>query len=79
LEAVMHKAMRRCPQSCSQDPVQLVRDGVHDDTLDLALFDLSPEPPMGEKAALKSIQTFAVVRVCGRSDLRPRRRDRRWR
>jgi hypothetical protein len=61
---MMRKAMRRYPQRRSPDPVQLVRDLVHDDALNLALFDRSPEPPIGGKARSRRgrrLRLFACV------------------
>jgi serine/threonine-protein kinase len=52
LEAVVLKAMRRYPANRYQTAGELLNDLDQLDTLDLATFDLSPEPPMGGMAAI---------------------------
>jgi serine/threonine-protein kinase len=67
LEAVVLKAMRRDPEHRYQTPEALLDDLAHLDTLDVAKFDLSPEPPMGGMAAMESTkrlwQLIAIVSV----------------
>jgi len=54
LEAVVMKAMRRYPEHRYADALQLQNDLTHLQTLELASFDLSPEPPMGGLAGAQT-------------------------
>ena len=54
LEAVVLKAMRRYREHRYEDADALMADLDHLDDLDLAAFDLSPEPPMGGLGAVQS-------------------------
>jgi serine/threonine-protein kinase len=67
LEAIVLKAMRRYPEHRYQRPTDLLADLDGIDTLDLATFDLKPEPPMGGVAAIESSKRFwlfvAIVTV----------------
>ena len=63
LEAVVLKAMRRYPEHRYQSAADLVHDLDHLDELDLGLFDLSPEPPMGGLAATDSTKRLVLLIV----------------
>jgi serine/threonine-protein kinase len=54
VEAVVLHAMRRYPENRYQSATELVVDLDHLDTVDPAIYDLSPEPPMGGMAAAES-------------------------
>jgi serine/threonine protein kinase len=54
LEAVVLKAMRRMPENRYQSADDLLNDLEKLETLDVASFDLSPEPPLGGMAAAGS-------------------------
>ena len=54
LEAVVTHAMRRQPAHRYQSADELVRDLDNLQTLDPALYDVTPEPPMGGMAAIHS-------------------------
>jgi serine/threonine-protein kinase len=67
LEAVVLKAMRRYPEHRYQTPRELLGDLDHLDRLDVSMFDLAPESPMGGMAAIESTKRLwtliAVVAI----------------
>ena len=63
LEAVVLKAMRRYPEHRYADPAELVRDLVDLDALDVASFDLSPEPPMGGMSVQSTKQIWKLIGI----------------
>jgi len=64
LEAVVLKAMRRNPEHRYQDAGQLLGDLDQLDSLDVASFDLTPEPPMGGLAAIDSAKRLWMFVLC---------------